>query len=390
MADTVLWIILILVALLVGMYIGYHIRMACGPKTEARLHKDYLIALNFLLNEQADKAVELFIKMLKVDKDTIETHIALGNLFRKRGEVDRALSIHQQLLERSVLDSTQRVHALFELGQDYLNAGIFDRAEQYFREVISLDDTHVIALKRLLEIYQQERDFASCVMIAKKLEWVTGRSLHTTIAQYYCEEAEKAAQSKDEKASEMALTHALEFDPRCVRAYLLSGRALMKAQHYAEALQMFNHILQQAPHFLSEAANDIAHCYEALKDPDGFFNYLNTTLKKIQSPALIEWFARVIQSRSGEKAASEQIAEIVQKTPSFGTLNVLVQLQYALAEGEAKLDLDIVKTLIEKVIKHKPRYRCTHCGFEGRSLHWQCIGCKEWGVMQPIQGVEFA
>ena len=388
MIDTLLWIFLLAVTLGVGIYVGYQIRLAYGPKTPARLHRDYLKGLNFLLNEQPDKAVEIFIKMLQVDKDTVETHVALGNLFRRRGEVDRALRIHQNLIERGNLDTEQRVSALFELGQDYLSAGMFDRAEHQFCEVMTLDDDHVVALQCLLDIYSQEKNWMNAIAVAKKYELATGKPMQSVVAHFYCEEAEVLYSKKNTVAALEALRQALTFDARCVRASLLEGQYFLAEKDYKAALNSLQRIQSQDIVFLAEATEMIVQCYEALQNEKGLLYYLKRTIKKHPQVPFVLVLAHRIQRWRGDESAARFVADFVHRYPSFRGLQLLIDLHLPTLEGNAKADLTLMRQLVDVALKNKPRYRCGHCGFAGRLLHWQCLGCKRWGTMKPIQGIE--
>lgn len=185
--------------------------------------KDYLLGLNFLLNEEPDKAVDVFIKMLEVDSDTVETHLALGSLFRRRGEVDRAIRIHQNLIARPHLDKQQRIQALMALGQDYMRAGVLDRAERIFLEVVENGSETGPSLHYLLDIYQQEKAWDQAVLIARKIAVSTGEAMQSNIAHYYCELALEARMANDNDLARRHLRKALTIDKKCVRASLLQG-----------------------------------------------------------------------------------------------------------------------------------------------------------------------
>src|SRR6478736_1140125 len=153
------WLFMVAIAFGVAWYLGYYSRPRRDSIQKMNLPRDYLVGLNFLLNEEPDKAVDVFIKMLEVDSNTVETHLAVGKLFRRRGEVDRAIRIHQNLIARPQLDKVYREQSLFELGQDYFSAGVLDRAERIFLELVEVKSFSAKALRALLDIYQQEKDW---------------------------------------------------------------------------------------------------------------------------------------------------------------------------------------------------------------------------------------
>jgi len=217
------------------------------------LPMSYFKGLNFLLNEQPDKAIEAFIEVVKVDPQTVELHFALGNLFRRRGEVERAIRMHQNLVERPDLQQEQKLVALFELAQDYLKAGLLDRAEELF---LKLDGTaHAEpALKFLLEIYQQEKDWQKAIDIASRLEVVTGRSHQKEIANFYCELASSDMMHSRPEAARPHLASALAHHRLCVRANVLLGDLELAAGSPEEAIEAWKRIESQNPAFLSLVA----------------------------------------------------------------------------------------------------------------------------------------
>ena len=189
MQDELMFLWLLLpVAFLIGWYIGNSSKIK--SKVSKNISLEYFKGLNFVLNEQPDKAIEVFIKMVEVDNDTVDTHLALSNLFRRRGEVDRAIRIHQNLIARTTLSETERAHALLELGMDYMRSGLLDRAEKLFLELLDIGFYLKEAHFNLLEIYQQEKDWENAIVIAKKYETISKVSLSSTIAQFFCELAD--------------------------------------------------------------------------------------------------------------------------------------------------------------------------------------------------------
>lgn len=381
----ILWAILLMLALGLGLYLGYQWRRQYEPNSPIKFHRDYLVGLNFLLNEQPDKAVDIFIKMLKVDKDTVETHISLGNLFRKRGEVDRALRIHQNLLDGGALNKEQRTQALIELGYDYLSAGVFDRAERLFVESINIDDSHKNVLFSLLDIYQKEKSWEKAIHIAKKIELATGKSMHAMIAQFYCELAGK----QSNEAALASLSEAFSQDKKCVRASLMKAELQLANKAYKQAIKTLQKIKQQDPRLLTEAMPALIKCYEALENEQGLEAYLNQLIAEYPSIPFALILTERLKVWQGEEAAEAFLADSVRTTPSFSGLKLLVDLHVSQVDGKAKTDLEILQGLIKRLLSKKPKYRCTNCGFSGRSLHWQCIGCKHWGVMLPVHGEEF-
>ena len=217
------------------------------------LPRSYFRGLNFLLNEQPDKAIDAFIEVVKLDPETIELHFALGSLFRRRGETERAIRMHQNLLERGDLPGEQRLAAMFELGQDYLKAGLLDRAEEVF-EKLRAGSHRVEALGFLLDIYQQEKEWLKAVQAARQLSDGSGKSLQKEIANFYCElAAVEATHSRTEQARAY-LDEALAASRKCVRANMQLGDLHAAAGEHEQAVLAWKRIEQQTPAYLALVA----------------------------------------------------------------------------------------------------------------------------------------
>ncbi len=383
-----IWIFLILVCIGIAWLLGYRARPKEQTTRKVNLPRDYLIGLNFLLNEETDKAVDIFVKMLEVDSDTVETHLAVGKLFRKRGEVDRAIRIHQNLIARPQLEKIYREQSLYELGQDYLSAGMLDRAERIFLELVNAKSHSAQALKTLIDIYQQEKDWDNAVQTAHKYEGVTRKNMQPVIAHYYCELGESAfAKGALNKASEF-LDKALSADKSCARASLLQAKVLMEQKDYKTALKSLKKIQQQNPDYLSEAIELLASCYEKLDDEENLVVYLKQLLEEYPKVPVALILAERIRKRKGDKVAANFVADYVRRYPSLRGLYTFVNLYISNAQGQAKDDLHILQNLMKKLLANKPDYQCSSCGFSGKSLHWQCPGCKQWSTILPIYSLE--
>jgi len=357
------------------------------PK-KSTLPRDYLIGLNFLLNDETDKAVDIFIKMLEVDSDTVETHLAVGKLFRRRGETDRAIRIHQNLIARPQLESIYRDQAMFELGQDYLSAGMLDRAERIFTELSNERDHAPKALQTLIQIYEQEKSWQKALDTAARYQTVTRKNLYHQMSHYYCELAEQHLNRVELHQAENLLGNALAIDKRCVRASILFAKVHMRAGNYELALKQLKKIREQNASFISESVELIAACYEALKQEDELLVYFNGLIEEYPHVPVVLILAERMRKWKGDKIAANFVADYVRRYPSLRGLQLFVGLYISSVEGRAKEDMRILQNLMRKVLATKPDYQCTSCGFSGRTLHWQCPGCKEWSSIQPLHSLE--
>ena len=287
-----------------------------GP--QKNVHPEYLKGLNYVLNEQPDKAIEVFIRMLEVDSETIETHLALGNLFRRRGEVDRAIRIHQNLIARPNLSDEQRSISLLELGMDYMRSGLLDRAESLFIELVASGRHLKEAYDELLEIYQQEHDWIKAIETAKNLEYVNGSRLNHVIAQFYCEIAEeKIAQGLDKEVRNN-LHNAISIDPKCVRAILMEAELLTRAGKIKQAIKAYKKIENQSPDFIPEIIVPLLKCYREIDKVDEYMNHLFEIVNKHGGITPMLMLTKLIAEFRGEDAAAEFITNELNKHPDKG------------------------------------------------------------------------
>lgn len=371
-----------------GWIAGYcHQKKSVDEDNKQLIPRDYFIGLNYLINEQPDKAVDVFIKMLEVNSDTVETHLALGNLFRRRGEVDRAIRVHQNLIARPQLEKHQRVQALSELAQDYLRAGVLDRAERLFLELISTKQESPAIYGHLLNIYQQQKDWKQAIAIAKKIE---GNSAHmqTAIAYFYCELAELARAKNDYEKTNHYLADALAKDKNCVRASKIEGKMLLDLQDYKKAIKAFKRVREQDPDFISEVVAPLAECYNKLNLEADFIQYVQDCLIEHPRISLVLALAEYVRKWHGDAAAIEFISEKFHLCLSLRGVERLVELYLNNVDQNTKSKLSLLHEFITKLLENKPIYRCVHCGFSGKQLHWLCPSCKRWGCVKPIHGLE--
>jgi len=347
----------------------------------------YQEGLSYLLNEQPDKAIEVFDQMLEVDADTVETHVALGNLFRRRGEVERAIRIHQHLVARDGLSVDQRALALLELGQDYMKAGLFDRAERLLLELIEMKQHRDRVLRHLVAIYQQEKDWDRAIEMASRLQHVCGQDLRVSIAHYYCELAELARNKGDSERFATLLRRALETDTRCVRATLLQGQMEAERGELGRAIRAFKQIERQDPAFMPCALTHLQACYRKLGANGELMAYLQDVVSRLGNIAIVLALTELVRVRDGEAAAATLLARHLREHPSIEGIAGLISLNAAKADDNGRRELEMLSDLVEELTCKRPAYRCVQCGFSGRELHWQCPGCKSWSTVRPLDSV---
>jgi len=382
------WPLLLPIAAASGWVFGRQ-EVNTDQEKSSRLSREYYVGLNYLLNEQPDKAVDVFIKLLEVDSETVETHLALGSLFRRRGEVDRAIRIHQNLIARPQLSQSQRVEALMALGRDYMSAGVLDRAERIFQEVVTLgSQQRVPSLHCLLDIYQQEKAWQQATEVVKQLQLVTGQGMHSIIAHHHCELAEEAMRDNRVDDAAVHLKHALSTDKDSVRASLLKANLDVRRGEYKAALKSYKRVCWQDPDYLSEAIEPMVASYEKLGLHDECERHLRELLNDHPRMSILIMLAERIKQSLGIEAAADFVAEQLGEYPSIRGLNKLIEWHIDTTHGKIQSKLEVLYDITSKLVENKPVYLCGQCGYAGKNLHWQCPGCKQWSSMKPIHGLE--
>lgn len=387
--DVELAAVIVMLALLLGLWLGRKSTSLFKPENPGTgLSNQYFQGLNYLLNEQPDKAIEVFIKMLEVDSETVETHLALGNLFRRRGETDRAILVHQNLIARPTLNQEQRAQALYELGLDYMRAGILSRAENVFLELLRDKSRNVKAMEGLVDIYQQEREWEKAIEIMNKYQSVTGRPQQPVISHYYCELAEAGLNSGVLDRARKHVKQALTTDKNSVRASLLEAKIEQRLGNEKMAIKALKKVEQQDALFLPEILGPLLQGYRRLGKQDEAVMYIEGLIDRYHNNSLALALVDVVAESGNKQHAIEVMTEQMKQQVSVGGLRKLIDLNLASSSGSARENLLILKDLSEKLLQNKPAYRCDQCGFEGKSIHWQCPTCKHWSSIKPIQ--EFA
>ncbi|AOK29139.1 N-acetylglucosaminyl transferase [Burkholderia singularis] len=348
----------------------------------ANLPRSYFRGLNFLLNEQPDKAIDAFIEVAKLDPETVELHFALGNLFRRRGETDRAIRVHQNLLGRTDLPVTERDHALYELGQDFLKAGLLDRAEDTFHKLAD-GDYALGAQRALLTIYEIEKDWNKSIETATRIESMGAQRLSTEISHFHCELAQDALQQKHAERAAGHLRDALAVNPQNARATILSGDAAAAAGDHAAAIEHWRRIEAQNAAYLPLVADKLMKSYIALDRAAEGAALLTDYAERYPSNDLLDVAYQYVSQMRGTAAAHALARTQMQKAPNLSGMLHLLDAQIASADEPRRAELEMMRTLVKQRTKNLPRYTCQNCGFRARLFYWQCPGCSGWETYAP-------
>lgn len=379
--DLQLWYLLALPLLfLVGWWArGYEARVRAIDQGGAP--RAMFRGLNLLLNDQPDRAIDAFIAVATVDPETIELHYALGNLFRRRGEFERAVRIHNYLLSRADLPASERANALSELAQDYLKGGLLDRAESSFGELVDDPRHRFDALRALLRIHAMERDWERAIDCARRLEREAGETHRVAIAHFNCEIADRAIARKDLAEAARYLEEALVANRNSVRASILAGDIASRGGNSAQAIEHWLRIATDSPEYLPLIADRLTLAMDSAGRRAEALNLLRRELLDHPSVDLLDVGYRRAQEWEGEASAEAMLRDELKRHPSLLGFERLLAIRAATAQGDRELDL--LRGLISVQARNLSRYRCGSCGFRTRSFHWQCPGCSNWDSYSP-------
>ncbi|MES2503213.1 MAG: lipopolysaccharide assembly protein LapB [Pseudomonadota bacterium] len=337
----------------------------------------YFKGLNFLIGDQHDKAVEAFSEAVQANSDSLELHFALGSLFRRTGETDRAINLHVNLLDKKELTEPQRNAVKAELAQDYLKAGLFDRAEELFK---GLEDQRYKqpALHALLEIYVREREWAQAITTATELERLSGVPFRVEIAQYYCELAMNfiIAQNADAAHSQLAL--ALDANKNCIRANVLLGDIEASAGQHQTAISYWKRIEFQQPEYLGLVAGKMLKSYRAANQLKEGLAQLNTYIETYKLASLMSVLYEATLNEEGAESAAKLARNELIRQPSLTTLDQLLQARAMADDNNCNQDVQLMQQTVRNAIGNRAAYHCNQCGFRAKQYHWQCPACNAW------------
>lgn len=387
--------LLLPIAALYGWYMGQRSAKKDQETVNNKFSRDYVTGLNFLLSNQQEKAVDLFLSMLQkqeaehqiTHQSQFEAELTLGNLFRSRGEVDRALRIHQGLENHPDYSFEQKLLAKQQLAKDFMAAGFYDRAENYYLILLEEPDFAVNSLEQLAVIYQKTKEWKKAINVTEKLLKISPEIDKITLAQYYCEYA--LLIKKDEKAFIQNVNKALDYQPNCARASILLGDFYLEKIEYKQALFWFEKVLEQDASYISEVLDKIKLCYESLSELAHFELFL-IRANRIQHNSSVDLaIAELIEQKDGIEAAQSALYQQVKQHPNLLTFHRFIQYQMnETEEGRGKENLTLLHKMVGSRIQKGFHYRCLNCGYQSYRLMWQCPSCRQWESIKPLQSID--
>ncbi len=350
-------------------------------RQQSTLSSEYFKGLNYLLNDEQGKALDVFVKLVESNWDTIDMQFTLGKIYRKNGEMDKAIKIHQGLIARPSLPEPYRSTILQDLGYDYLGAGWFDRAEGLFKEVLIQDKKSGEARHNLILIYQQEKDWFKAIEIAVDLYAENPSVIGPMIAHYYCELAEVCKTKGDITQLLNNAEKALKYDAACVRASILLADQAKATGDDKKAIELYQAIEKQDAESMILVIDSLLECYDKLSLQDKLYEYLVALQGRHENLFLQNVIASVLENSQGKQAAIDYLSNKIKRQPSLAGMKKLIAYKQSdIGSDEVFSDLT---TALSVMLKDSVEYRCQKCGFSTNTHYWLCPSCNNWGSVKP-------
>jgi lipopolysaccharide biosynthesis regulator YciM len=368
--HNILLYVLLLVAVGAGYLLGRKDRP--GKKSQAAVIKDYYQGLNFLLGDRPELGVDRFIEAMEVSDNTIDVHLAMAGVVRRRGELDKAIRIHQNLLASPVLSNANKQLVEMELARDYHTGGLWDRAEKLLEQIVRRKGSQEMpALELLLDLYEQEREWQAAIDVSAKLV-KSSAEIRVRVCHFYGELAELAIAENDLRRAASLARKAVDLAPAEARGHWLLARlALLQGQH-RKVLRHIQKATELAPELVGAYLNEYRQACEALDNDDEYERFLRHSLQLYPDAALLR---ELIDFRRGHgnDIAAEELVEEISRAPSFAHLPLLMEL------GQRQPDVADIRAQVANIISNQAAYQCANCGFNSPSVLWHCPGCRGWG-----------
>jgi lipopolysaccharide biosynthesis regulator YciM len=353
------------------------------------LFQDYFVGLNYLLNDEPDEAIDTFIKALEINSETIETHLALGALLRRRGKVDKAINVHQALLARPNLERDFSNSVRLQLALNYIAAGLLDRAERLLKEI--LDDGGEAkwdALRQLITVYQTEQEWENAIACSSALLKNAGFRQDPVLlggaAHYCCEIAQQHLYNNQDAQARSEIKRAFTFERKSIRAMLLLADLEQHQGNYKAAIKGLLRVREAKPQFIALLLEPLASCHQSLGTRADFEKLLRTMVLEDSSTEAALMLVKITNASSGNVEAVSLLREHLEHSPSSSALIELIELLLDGVDVNVASSLELLLNLAKAQGQGSSEYCCHHCGFETKNFFWMCPSCKRWDKISPI------
>lgn len=349
---------------------------------------DYYQGISFLLNHEEDKAIDVFLRVVEVDDETAETHLALGSLFRQRGEVQRAIRLHKDIYDRVDLRKKLRDEAHLELARDYFAAGLYDWAERNFIQLIDEKVFIGPCYEGLIAIFERGSEWQQAIKSAHQSQSLSGADHSKNIAQYHCEIATIAVNQGELAESESELSAALEADACCVRAWVMRAEMARARGDHRSAVCDYEKAITLDESIVPEVARPLMETLTSSGDEGALRAYIAKLRTKSNSYTMVSTASGVLESLEDPRSARRFFKEQLLRRPSLQGLQHWARMEMDSSSAASRKQIAVIVTMLDRVMENRPSHACQQCNFKGRQLYWQCPSCHSWDSIRPILGVE--
>ena len=381
-----IWLLLLLpLAGLSGWWAAQRTRaQGVDSATSKALPQPYVRSINFLANDQHDEALDVLVKALEDHDESLEIQLALGTLFRRRGEIEKATQIHQSLISRAGTSPEQKSIVLFELASDYFKAGLLDRAENLLLELGVTENFREASLRLLVQIYESEREWERAIAAAEILDEITSVDLAPQIAQFQCEMAERGLVAGDYAAAKDRAAKALKLDRNCARAIILRGRLEAFSGKHQKAVATWTRLCAERPEMLHEVSRLVQTSAQSMNDNEVYLDFLRRAIAVSADERLQLSLADFLLQMGQSEEAEALLRSWSEEQGSLSGLHRLLEIRSVNdAAGEVSGDYQLMRKVAGRLLSEQSGYECRFCGFQGKSMHWQCPGCRHWDTTTP-------
>ena len=381
-----IWLLLLLpLAGLSGWWAAQRTRAQGVDRSASKaLSQPYVRSINFLANDQHDEALDVLVKALEDHDESLEIQLALGTLFRRRGEIEKATQIHQSLISRTGTSPEQKSIVLFELANDYFKAGLLDRAENLLLELGVTENFREASLRLLIQIYESEREWERAIAAAEILDKITSEALAPQIAQFQCEMAERALVAGDYGAAKDRATKALKLNRNCARAIILRGRLEAFSGKHRQAVATWTRLCVERPEVLHEVSKLVQTSAMSMNDDEVYFHFLRRAIAVSADERLQLSLADFLLQVDRSEEAEALLRSWSEEQASLSGLHRLLEMRSGSdLTSEVNGDYQLMRKVAGRLLSEQSGYECRFCGFQGKSMHWQCPGCRHWDTTTP-------
>jgi len=381
--------LLVLIAIGLAWLAGYRSRFHHFPGLKRNTQQDYFVGLNYLLNDEPDDAIDIFIEALEVNSDTLATHLALGTLLRRRGKVDRSIAHYQQLLDSASFSGREQSEIKIQLVRSYIAAGLLDRAEKLLEDLVKTPPAiREVALGLAISIFQKEKEWLKALAAATELLKICSSHIRSEIqlqaSHFHCERAELEMRTGNLDAAREELRKAIQICRHNVRIYLMQGRLESLVGAPREAVRALLKVGQFDPAFAHEAAEDLRISLQQ----SGMDKQMSGLMEEkgelhSESRQILDNVAGIARQQGADEALNFLLPQLKAR-PSLSLLSQSLSLSVKQDSRMQSRVLELGSSLLNQHLLNSPHYRCENCGFELRSMHWLCPGCSRWGMVKPL------